>query len=199
MNVSCVRQIGNIKHGYTDLILFPEGASLGVLHKAASKYPNAIVVGAVEINKSSVGLLFHRNQEKIIYFKVTSDGRTKGSGDISQWPMYEDKNVCVGVLVCMDVNHVEFSNKVISKIRSSDCDKRIICVPADMGSDWFSNSNIGAKYKGVNVVLCNSDRTHKPGCQHFVTLTNGEKQIEAPDILYTALPSQPEQANAADT
>ena len=188
MNLSCVREIGEIKHGYTDLIVFPEGVSLGMFDEAASKYPNSIVVGAAEINKNSVGLLFHMNQEKIRYSKVTSDSRTKGSDDISQCPVYDNKNACVGVLVCIDVDHVEFSNKVIEKVKSSDCDKRIICVPADMGSFWFSNSNIGIKYRGVNVVLCNSDRTYKLGCQSFVTSTDGEKKIQAPDVLYTALP-----------
>ncbi len=63
--------------------------------------------------------------------------------------------VCIGVLICMDVNHVTFSRAVVKKIRTSSAKLKLLCVPADMGSDRFSDASLPATFEGIYVILCN--------------------------------------------
>ena len=60
-------------------------------------------------NGRSRGVVLHGGQNRIDYLKVETDGRTVGSGDHQQNSVYELGDVCIGVLICMDVNHVTFS------------------------------------------------------------------------------------------
>ena len=61
--------------------------------------------------------------------------------------------VCIGVLICMDVNHVTFSRAVVKKIRTSSAKLKLLCVPADMGSDRFSDASLPATFEGIYVIV----------------------------------------------
>jgi predicted amidohydrolase len=171
MRISCVLNAQEARETSADLIVFPEGVSRKEIKEAYTANPDSIIVGAVVENGRSKGLLMYQHQNKINYLKVESDGRTEGSNNIQQNPIYEMPNICIGVLICRDVDHVEFACKVIDQIKSSNRELKVLCVPADMGSYWFSNDILEPKYEGVNVVLCNHTKTYQPPsrCQSFVT------------------------------
>ena len=158
-----------------DLIVFPEGACHKEIQEASTKNPNSIIVGAIVEDGRSRGLLIHHGQNKIEYLKVESDDRTEGSQNVQQCPVYEMPDICIGVLICKDIDSVEFARKVIDRIKSSSCALKLLCVPADMMSDWFSDEKLPPKYEGVHVVLCNHTKTYQFRCQSFVTDMLGNK------------------------
>lgn len=186
MRISCVLTAYQLNPTPTDLIVFPEGILPEEVAKAQASHPESIIVGAIEEcdrsqRKRSRGLLLHRGQNKVNYLKVETDGRTKGSCNLQQNPVYQYDEVCIGMLICKDVDHVEFSRNVIAKVQSSSAKLRLICIPADMGSEWFVGDKLQSetKFEGTHVILCNHTRTHpKDRCKSFVTDTHGTK-IEA--------------------
>ena len=125
------------------------------------------------------GLLLHRGQNRIDYLKVTTDGRTVGSHNLQQEPVYQFGGVCVGVLICMDVDHVEFSRSVIEKVRSSSTKLKLMCIPADMGAYWLSGDSLPRPqmFEGTHVILCNHTKTHQVRCESFVTDAHGRKIV----------------------
>jgi predicted amidohydrolase len=160
-----------------DLILFPEGVSREELATAERAYPESMIVGAIIDEGYSRGFLLHRGRNNIEYLKVTTDGRTKGSGNFQQKPVYQFGEVCVGVLICMDVVHADFSQAVAKMVRASSAEMKLICIPADMGDYWFQGERLSfpKSFDGIHVVLCNHTKTHQGRCKSFVTATNGVK------------------------
>lgn len=188
MNLCCVRMFDSIKPEYSDLIVFPEYSSFDSIMKAATSYPQSIVVGAAMNRNNTVGLLFHYGQLRLRYYKIESDGRTVGSNDIKQSPWYETHDTIIGMLICKDVDNVEFSAKVIKKVKSGNHRHKIICIPAEMDSQWFSSDSLDPRFMGVNVVLCNNDKTYQVRCKNFVTDTNGKKIVTSLEDIYYPLP-----------
>ncbi len=176
MRVSCVLDLKNLGAEKSDVIVFPEGISRIELQRAGSAHAASIVVGAFEENGYSRGLLLHRGQSRIEYLKVESDHlHTKGSRKTRQRPIYDRGDMCVGVLICMDVDHVEFSRAVVDAVKSSNAGKKLICVPADMAPHWFPGETLlGPMSEGVHVAVSNGMRTHgKARRKSFVTDTRG--------------------------
>ena len=175
-----------------DLIVFPEGILPEEVAKAQESHPESMIVGATDKGGRSRGLLLHRGQNRINYFKVETDGLTKGSCDLQQNPVYQFGKVCIGVLICMDVDHPEFSCAVIAKVRSSAAELKLICIPADMGNDWFSGASLPfpTKFEGTHVILCNHVKTHQVRCKSFVTDAHGTKIVEQneEEPIHTELP-----------
>lgn len=179
MRVSCVLTSSELGTAGTDLIVFPEGVDWEEIKEAQSSYSNSVIVGAVVENGHSRGVLQHREQNRIDYLKVENDGRTEGTGNINQKPVYEYGDVCIGVLICMDIDHIEFSRAVIESIQSSPASLKFLCVPADMGSYWLSGDSLPfpQKFDGIHVILCNHIKTHQARCKSFISDTNGKKIV----------------------
>jgi len=177
MRISCAITANDLSADSSDIIVFPEGTSREVIHETSSLHQNAMIVGAIEEDGFSRGVLCHRGKQLIEYLKVTSDGRTKGSGNLQQSPVFESGRACIGVLVCMDVDKIEFSRCVIEKLRQSAAEIKILCVPANMGSQWFSNQELPPQYHGVYVALCNNN-TYQIRCKSFVADPYGRKLVE---------------------
>ena len=91
------------------------------------------------------------------------------------WPVYEFDDLCVGVLLCMDIDFAVFSRAVVERIQSSQHPWKFLCVPANMGSYWFEGSNIGAHLAGMHLIVCNHTNFHQVRCASFVTNTTGSK------------------------
>jgi hypothetical protein len=139
----------------------------------------------------SRGLLFIGREKRIDYLKVDGDERTKGSNNVQQHPIYEGANICVGILVCKDVENDAFSTKVIEHVKSSRALHKLVCIPTDMASHWFREDALWTpKYGGVNVVLCNHIKTHQVRCKSFVTDREGRKAYKQHDTtpLYAEVP-----------
>ena len=157
MRISCVLDADQLSTAIStpDVIVFPEGISETEIQKACSIHPHSIVVAAVTDNSRSRGVLLHRGRNQIDYLKVATDCRTLGSGNIQQVPVYTSRDVCIGVLICMDVDHVAFSQSVIAAVKSSESQLKLLCLPADMGAYWFSGDTVSPRFEGLHVILCN--------------------------------------------
>lgn len=159
--------------------MFPEGILSEEIANAQASHPDSMIVGAIVEDERTRGLLLHRGHNRIDYLKVTTDGRTVGSGNLQQDPVYQFGGVCVGVLICLDVDHVEFSRAVIEKVRSSLAKLKLMCIPADMGAHWFSGDSLPwpKMFEGTHVILCNHIKTHQVRCKSFVTDAQGRKIV----------------------
>ena len=135
MQISCVldaAQLGTAD-GAPELIVFPEGVSETEIDNARALCPHSMIVAAVVEDGRSRGVLLHQGRNQIDYLEVTTDGRTVGSGNLQQMPLYEHNNGCIGVLICMDVNHRAFSRAVVERVRASECRLKLICIPSRYG------------------------------------------------------------------
>jgi predicted amidohydrolase len=106
--------------------------------------------------------------------------------------VYEQGDVCVGILICMDIDHPDFSISVIERVKSSSSRIKILCVPADMGSEWLQGQNLPfpKKYEGVYFILCNNIQTHQLRCKSFIADTTGKKLYVQEEIepLFAQIP-----------
>ena len=193
VRISCVLTACQLSPERTNIIVFPEGILREEIAKAQVSHPESIIVGAIEEDGQSRGLLLHRGQKRIDYLKVKTDGLTKGSCNLQQNPVYQFGKVCIGVLICMDVDHPEFSRAVIAKVRSSSAKLKLICIPADMGNEWFDGDRLlfPKKFEGTHVILCNHIKTYpRVRCKSFVTDAHGTKIVVQNDEepIHTELP-----------
>src|SRR5881296_985889 len=118
--ISVVLRADEIPADSPDLIVFPEGISWDQIHFAAARHPHAAIVGGVDEGGRIRAGLWHAGANRIDYRKIGTDGRTKGSGLLPQaWPVYEFDDLCVGVLLCMDIDFAVFSRAVVERIQSS--------------------------------------------------------------------------------
>ncbi len=179
MRISCVLEAAQLSMATAipDLIVFPEGVSETEVKEPCSAYPDSMIVAAITEDGRSRGLLLHQRQNQIDYLEVATDGRTIGSGNTHQIPVYESRDVCIGVLICMDVDHVAFSQSVIAAVTSSESRLKLLCLPGDMGSYWFSGDTVSSRFEGMHVILCNHTKTHQDRCKSFVTDTHRRKIV----------------------
>ncbi len=183
MRVACVRTHGESVANPADVFVFPEGSTSDALWRTASLFPNSIVVGAYEepMRERYRRLTFCRAavlrggfqwRNQVDYLKIGTDGhgRTQGIERPPPFPpVYEVANLCVGVLICMDVNAWPFAREVVERVRASAAEVKLICVPADMGQPWFS-SGVGRNFEGVHLAVCNSVRAYRGNerCKSFI-------------------------------
>lgn len=180
MRISCVLTARELHSVLTDLIVFPEGICWGEIAAAQSSHPDAIIVGAIVENGFGRGLLLHRGVNRIDYLKVESDGRTTGTGNLRQNPVYVLGNVCIGILICMDIINGAFSQAVIKKMKSTSTKLKLLCVPGDMADYYFSGQHLASpqNFEGIHVILCNHTRAHpQDRCKSFVMDTHGTKVV----------------------
>jgi predicted amidohydrolase len=114
------------------------------------------------------------------YLKVEDDGRTVGSGDVRQRPVATIGDVCVGLLVCMDVDRVDLRRAVVAEMRASLAPLKVLCVPADMTGDRFQHDALAfpQEYEGVHVALSNQTKTYPQfRCRSFITDAHGKKIV----------------------
>lgn len=179
MRVSCILTIRELDPKPTDLIVFPEGVCIKEIEDAMSVHPDAVIVAAYVENGYSRGVLWHQGRNRIDYRKVCNDGRTSGTESLQQNPIYSLGDTCIGVLICMDIDHIAFSSAVIRNLKSSAARSKFLCVPADMGSQWFNEDHLPfpQKFEGIHVILCNHIKTHPVRCKSFITDTDGMKIV----------------------
>ena len=178
MRISCVLSARELLSINTDLIVFPEGICWAEIEAAQSSHPESAIVGAIVENRRSRGLLIYQGLNRIDYLKVESDNLTNGTGNLKQNPVYMFGDVCIGVLICKDINHPAFSRAVIENIKSISAKLKLLCVPADMDNFNFTGENLlyPQTYEGLHVIMCNHTKSHpQDRCKSFVTNTRGMK------------------------
>ncbi len=183
MRISCVNVPTEIDMGGADLIVLPEYSELAVVCETASRYPRSIVVAAFQEGIRSRGLLFHGGENRIDYLKIGSDGRTKGARASCRRAVFSRSDICIGVVICMDVQDPGFLGPVTDTVRSSTSKLKFICIPADMDAVWFSGDILhDPKFEGVRVILCNHLTNHQSRCKSFMADTNRTKIIKQLDV-----------------
>lgn len=192
MWAACVINANELREQGADLIVFPEGVSLEEMHAVQSSNPSSIVIGAVAENGHYRGVLLHLGVNQIDYLKVLNGGgdRPTGTGNTQQNPVWNFGTLCIGVLICMDIDH-EFAHAVIGEIQASRAKLKVLCIPADMQREW-DVLMFPKRFEGIYVVLCNHTKTyHGMGrCKSFIANTSGnriEVQREA-EPIYADLP-----------
>ena len=182
MFVSCVSNLREIGDPASELILFPEYADLDEIKLAASNFPDSFVAGAIKTGRRSRGLLLHRGRNRIDYLKVGTDDITEGTGIMPPLPVYEFETLCVGVVICMDVQVPELVRNVVARVARSASKHKIVCIPAYMDSSWFTGPTLDANFRDVHVALCNHTHQDRPRCKSFIASPDRCKIHEQHDI-----------------
>ena len=177
MYVSCVSTDRELAGVPADVIVFPERVSLWKMEAAQRCRPHSFIAGAVVDDSYCRGVLFHRGENQIDYLKVGQDTITDGSRNLDQNPVFESGNVCIGMIICRDIQNVIFTQAVTDKIKKSQAKLKFLCVPAAMDSSWFNSESLMGleKYEGMHVIVCNHTSAHEDRCKSFVTDTHGRK------------------------
>ncbi len=178
MRITCVIKASELRGQAADLIVFPEGVCWAEIGAAQSSHPDSVVVGAVVDNGHSRAVLLHRGLNQINYLKVGTDGRTIGTGVAQQDAVYDSGTLCIGVLICMDIDEVELSQDVIDTMHSSPAKLKVLCIPADMASHW-DVLNFPKRFEGMYVVLCNHTKSYQgiSRCQSFIADRGGRRIV----------------------
>jgi predicted amidohydrolase len=180
--IDCVLAAHELGPTPTDIIVFPEGVDHREVVEARCARPDSVVVAAIVENSHCRGVLLHGGVNRLDYLKVETDGRTQGTGVVPRTPVYEFGDICLGVLICMDIQHGLLFRAVMDKIRSSSATTKLLCIPADMSFEWFSNDTVGSRYQGVAVALCNQTRTYQVRCKSFVADSLGRRLAVQKDV-----------------
>jgi predicted amidohydrolase len=174
--LSCVATAAEITTETPGVIVFPEYTPSREVVAAASRQPGSVIVAAIKESNRSLGLLLHRRRNRISYLKLGTDGRTTGTGDFRQFPMYELPFVCIGVVICMDIQEVAFWHPIAKQMMLSPARTKVLCIPADMGSQWFREDLLGdPMFEGIHVVLSNHTTNKQVRCRSFITDTGRMK------------------------
>ncbi|HEX3666830.1 MAG TPA: hypothetical protein VHU23_16520 [Rhizomicrobium sp.] len=112
---------------------------------------------------------------------MNTDGTTVGTGRLPKLPVYETDDLCVGVLICMDVQIPELVRELVARVSSSLSTYKIVCIPAHMGSNWFSGPTLDVNFGNVFVALCNHTQQDRPRCKSFIAGPHRTKTHEQLD------------------
>ena len=180
MWVSCVLRPDEIPVPSPDLVLFPEYIEAAKLRLAARQYPRSMIIGAVESKGRSQAVLIYEGRNRIEYLKVESDGRTKGSQDFRQRPIFETVDFVVGILICRDFENFDFCRQVCAELKTRPQKLKILCVPAEMHGAWFQGKSVNTDaVSGIYMMLCNNNVKYPDyRCRSFITDLNREKAVE---------------------
>jgi predicted amidohydrolase len=190
MRIECVSNVTEISAGTPGVIVLPEYCDRDRIGEVSGRYPQAIVVAAIEQNGHSRAVLFHQRRNCIDYLKIGSDGRTKGTGKAPMLlPAYELPQICVGVLICMDVQYGPLVHGLVRRLESSSAPLKLICIPSFMGVEWFNSEVVNAPLNRMPVALCNHTVQDRPRCKSFISDASGNKlrvQTGVEPIAWTA-------------
>ena len=190
MRVVCAATAAQLKGRTTDILLLPERVSRAKLDRAAEACPEAVVIGAIDDGRSITAYGYHKGREVIRYVKVWPEDPAYVSGRTTQRPLYRFRDVCIGVLICRDIDRGEFRANIVQAVKGSTATKKLICITADMSADWFPGLRIGPEFDGVHVLISNKRRWKGVNrCQSFfATPDRGEvKAVPAGQTLVADL------------
>jgi predicted amidohydrolase len=182
MRISCITRASEIGAHAPDLIVLPEYTDRTVVQQLGRTYPESVVVTAVELDGRSCGRLIFQRRNWIDYKKIDTDGRTTGTGIFPKSAVCHFPHMSVGVVICIDIQNLIFVNDVIRQLRSSEAQHKFLCIPADMGSEWFGSDTLLGDFEGVHVAM--SNRTHySPPIKRlqsasFITDIHGRKVVK---------------------
>ena len=158
MNVVCSVSVEEAQSEAPDILVLPERTTITELEIASRQWPNAIIVGAVEERRHVRGYVLKGGENRIDYLKFCSDSISDGTFLMPVNQTFEDKDVALGVLICKDFQQPLLLDNVMNRFTSSQSRIKIVCIPADMGSEWFPGGR-AREFIGAYVALSNNQRT----------------------------------------
>ena len=184
MKIYCTNTLDDFNPELPAVIVLPEGIPSTVMLDASLLHHDAYYVGAFPENGYCRGAIYYQGINKIEYLKVECDQRSKGSGNTEQCPIFESEDICIAVLVCMDIDHVEFSLKIREKLKQSKAKIKILCIPADMHNEWFPSEELPAKYNDIYTALSNNNLTYQDPCRcrSFIANPEGLKLVKQQEL-----------------
>lgn len=107
------------------------------------------------------------------YDKVGNDGANIPAHDTYSPCVFENDDVIIGLICCMDINNPIVYSPIKKALEQSKCTHKAIAVSAHMtDKDWFSGEILQPYLHGFNVILSN-------GCidgpKSFISDENGRK------------------------
>jgi hypothetical protein len=176
MRVACIANANQIGGDRPDLAVLPEYVSPDEIARAAFRLPASIIVGAIQDGQYSRGVLIRKGRHRIDYCKCGTDGHTQGTKVCpAPMPVQEYGDLCVGIIICMDVQNIAILHPVVDQMRASACRHKILCIPAAMQSHWFSDRQLSPEFKGVHTIVSNHPTHHQSRCRSFIADPAGEK------------------------
>lgn len=159
--------------------MLPERTTLDELRLARQLRSEPFVVAAVADGLFIRGYLIHKGRNQIDYLKTLPDALSLGGPALSTLPVHETPELAVGVLICRDFQNNELREAVLSRMRTSSAPRKILCIPADMGSEWFSSTDSEIKtFLGIHLAVSNNSRqADQTRCPSLIANPNGSRIV----------------------
>ena len=158
MNLVCSASVDEVDAASPDVLVLPERTTKAEIYAATARWPNAIIIGATEEGKYVRGHLFKDGKDRINYLKFSHDGTSDGIDSASESLTFEDDDIAIGVLICKDFQQVDLRRSVMDRLAVARAPLRLVCIPADMGSEWFPGDSVNL-FLGAYLAVSNNRRT----------------------------------------
>ena len=183
MLLACITNPDDIGEEKPDLVVLPEYIDRAVVRRVARDNPDTVIATAVEIGNRSIGRLIYRGRNWINYRKIDTDWRTIGTGETPRCAVRHFPHMSVGLVICMDIQNPTFVHEVVRQLRLGRTPYKILCIPADMSSEWFSGSDtLLDDFEGVHVAMSDwpddGGPMKRPQSPSFITDTHGRKVVK---------------------
>jgi hypothetical protein len=160
MNIACAIAAENATDLFADVLVLPEGTAPAALEAATTRFPRAVIVAAIPDGRNMRAQVIVEGRNQVNYLKIRTDDRSEGVGNApTTLPYCESRELAIGVLICKDIEEIEFVQALLQKLRSSSRPVKLLCIPADMHGDWFISEHIGG-FEGVYLALSNNNQTY---------------------------------------
>lgn len=193
MRFVCSVGIEEVKTGAPDVLVLPERTTRQEIGDAMARWPKAIIVGATEEGRHVRGHLFKDGIDRIDYLKFSYDGVSRGTNSVPASLTFEDSAIAIGVLICRDFQQAELRDAVMNQLALAKAPLRLVCIPADMGSEWFPGGSVNL-FTGAYLAVSNNRRTpNQTRRRSFIASQDGVCLAQQYDLealaLYVAPPS----------
>ena len=158
MKIVCSVGVEEMMTAAPNVLVLPERTTTQEIRDATTCWPNAIIVGATEEGRHIRGHLVRNGIDYIDYLKFSHDGVSCGAGSVPASLTFADSAVAVGVLICRDFQQADMRRVVMDRLAATQASLRLVCIPADMGSEWFPGDQV-ALFGGAYLAVSNNRRT----------------------------------------
>jgi predicted amidohydrolase len=152
-------------------MVLPEYASRAEIERAETLNPSSVIVAAALDGIFNRAFLMHDGHNCANYLKMGDDcsGKYLATGSPpKQLPVLHLPEMSVGVVICMDVQQPNLLIPVVQSLRDGGRRFKFLCIPADMGGEWFNQEPLGSAHAGVHALLCNHPSHHDPRRTSFI-------------------------------
>jgi len=153
VKIVCALSVESVGALRPDVLVLPERTTRLELLRAQDRWPHCIVVGAVAEGEHIRGHLFSGGTDHIEYLKVQDDSVSRGVRYLPERFIYESGMYAIAVMICRDLQLVELRERIRSQFQRSVARFKVVCIPGDMGSEWFSSephSVVGGAYLAMS-------------------------------------------------